>query len=951
MTNQQLYIDDQLMDMDDKTKITLDIKSNLLRDVTSMTSNYTYTIQLPKTLHNLSVLEHANVPKAETKCPYVYHHCRYIRNGLEIIKEGRLTVLNIADTIEVSIYWGLFPAFCDLQKSDMKLNELKTDAHVKLVENTNADSYDTAVANGYFFAEYNSARVDTADRWTKGQYITSSAKSKKYALVEGKIETGEAVGKVISGVIVSDSTYNCAIVPFTAGFRASINNIISSGIYRTWAVLDEANKVIALSEDGKTTGILNDFSLSDGESQPGGMYYMNVITEDIYIESFKVAIWAGQDKNVIEYGVIEYDLNGGDVNIVPWGTFVLRENNDVVREVTVGKKKTANQYFYVKLNKDDYYYNASRDNDNDYMMASYDADAKVFLRYGQKKLLMSYTCTTGDLIPQNIDIIAPTQAAQLVINTKLPMSTGNVLSISPNEDLSRKAKAKASSSSSNVSFGSGRRDAPPLQPCVTCDYVLGLIKKQTGGVFDFGEVGNSEIGKLAIPLVSRTADENTVSGEFSAKLEDYDHTQWFFPSGGDNIVLPLTVNDELGVFSCQKGKTYNEILVNTDCKVDMNVHFNWRLDMSKAKPSGYDNEYYNGTTTVVAYYLYTSNYIEITVLHSSDDYNEDNADIYIVGKNERIRSYENNLVNNNFIHYAYGGGSIELNKGDKIRFVLRNPYGYVMIMSNYNAVVTASVKVGDDVPTGGMFPIGINLPECKVIDFIRFLSLITGTFPLQKMDGKVAFVPYDEVWNSSDALDWSDRLIAKDRTNTPRNMEYSISGYARNNRYLWAQDDTVYGTYDGDLMLDNETLDYEKNAWTLPFAASDGNRVPIYDWEETTFTNKGNNDSEVTYRTATKYSKCKDRIMTMRKTETGQAALIFDISLNNIFATKYKFLRKALEHPHVIKEYLYLTDLEIMNFDETVPVYLAQYGAYFAVTELKVNDKGYTEATMIQLEF
>jgi hypothetical protein len=48
MTDQQLYIDGILMDMSEETAITLDIKSNLFRDITKMTANTTYTINLPK---------------------------------------------------------------------------------------------------------------------------------------------------------------------------------------------------------------------------------------------------------------------------------------------------------------------------------------------------------------------------------------------------------------------------------------------------------------------------------------------------------------------------------------------------------------------------------------------------------------------------------------------------------------------------------------------------------------------------------------------------------------------------------------------------------------------------------------------------------------------------------------------------------------------------------------
>ena len=105
MTDKQLYIDGILMDMSEETAITLDIKSNLFRDITKMTANTTYTINLPKTAHNMAVLEFAGKPSTSSKYPYIFHTARYFRNGLEIIRNGRASVLSVKETIEISIYW------------------------------------------------------------------------------------------------------------------------------------------------------------------------------------------------------------------------------------------------------------------------------------------------------------------------------------------------------------------------------------------------------------------------------------------------------------------------------------------------------------------------------------------------------------------------------------------------------------------------------------------------------------------------------------------------------------------------------------------------------------------------------------------------------------------------------------------------------------------------------
>ena len=150
------------------------------------------------------------------------------------------------------------------------------------------------------------------------------------------------------------------------------------------------------------------------------------------------------------------------------------------------------------------------------------------------------------------------------------------------------------------------------------------------------------------------------------------------------------------------------------------------------------------------------------------------------------------------------------------------------------------------------------------------------------------------------------------------------------------------------MTVDNKTLEYTQDVCTLPFAATDGNRIPIYEWESVT-ASVGRNGKTITTERATKYKACKDRIVNLTKSDIGYAALAFNIDLQNIFDTKLEKLRKTVANPHQITERFNLSDLEILNFDETKPVYLAQYGAYFAVLEIKTTSSGYSEVTMIEL--
>ena len=144
MNDQQLYIDGQLVDTDEKTKITLNIKSNLLRDVSKMASNSTFTVKLPKTVRNQRIFEHADIVQSATDFQYKTHDARYVRNGVEIISYGRAVLLAATESFEITIVWGLFPKLTELISAGTTLNQLQSDAKILYQTANPLSDYNTA---------------------------------------------------------------------------------------------------------------------------------------------------------------------------------------------------------------------------------------------------------------------------------------------------------------------------------------------------------------------------------------------------------------------------------------------------------------------------------------------------------------------------------------------------------------------------------------------------------------------------------------------------------------------------------------------------------------------------------------------------------------------------------------------------------------------------------------
>lgn len=776
MIDQQLYIDGVLMDLPENTDVVLDIKSNLFRDVTKMTSNYTYTIQLPRTVHNLSVLQQADRPKSGSRYPFIFHQCSYFRGGVQIIKDGRLNVLSIEENIEVSIYWGIMPAFSKLLESGMKLNELGVTDRVLFEKYNTPNTREEAVSKGIFFAYYNPYRIESKDNFGINLVQRNKYTTTQYSPSRGRIRTGTEVGKYISGKIENASDTICALIPFLPSTTAKVQ-AQGSGDYRSYAVLDKYMQVLSVSGEDETLDVYT----IRGEARAA---YLVVNAPAEYLNTLSLSVTGLTPMHEMIDGDNKEDFVGDDV--------------------AVDEYKTSPKF---------------------------------------------------------------------------------------------------------------------LQPCVTVNWLLSRIARKSGVSFVWeDDEAKSMIGSLVVPIINNKADEKTIPGSMTADIKSRDGLG----------VLSFSVNNSLTSVTPSTGEDVQKLTITKDCELNFDVQAQYYVRHQFDDAA--EIQMPMGVKMTVTTPSTTGGEASTQEYEFGDMEYEDGQDKYpVVLRSDEINGYLYLL--------SAGTNTISLKKGDVLTFetIMRGIHT-VNLPSVYGGKITASVKSGDSVPIGGSFPIGINLPEIEVTNFIKFLALVTGSFPRQLTNStQVQFIMFSSVWrNKANAYDWSGKLIPYDRQGAPRKSEYSVSDFMQHNRYKWKEDEETHGDYDADLAISNPTLDYEQDTWTLPFAATDGNRIPIRTLDSFGMKSGG------------EYKGCKERIMTLRD-DKEQAALRFDIDLQNIFDTKYKQLVASIANAHVITERLNLSDLDILDFDETKPVYLAQYGAYFAVLEIKTTSSGYSEVTMIEL--
>lgn len=932
MIYHELIIDGVSVDMPDDADITLDIKSNLFSDISEMVTNSSYTITIPKTVRNLTLLGNCDKIGIKTNFPYVFHDCEYRRNGVPVIHKGRATVTECADGISVNIYWGLFPFLEKLISENKSLNELNSDLHVLFNRKNDLTPYATLLQQGYGYADYYPYQYgeNNKNEWSSMSIPQVETKTTQYELTDGKVYTGEEAGGSASGGVIDDEYYQCLVIPFVAGNTATIYNVVGQGENRAYAVIDGSGKVLQLAAEAQNTGAsradINAEAASDFFTDE---YLFPLINSEMTVTTVDVRIQAHSVQGTLEYGIIDLSpfeaTQLGTVDVPP-------SEEDTTITIEVNAAKPVGKYFYIR----------QTERANHFLMGYPDLTGQSDLgRYSTVTgynpsptynvcFVVHYTSDTP--VPQRYTVQGSLSAAKLLVNNDKRYSSNAVVVVD---------SSNAITPLPSDTFGL----QDPLQPVVTCWWILQRIMSDYGITFDFGSTIAEDLQRLAVPVIERQADAETIQGELLCSINNA--TQLGF--------LTLNATEKPTSITLPEDKT--ELHVTTECSLTFEVYAYVEFSMANAKPTGSTTiTSIDGVEITRQIYHTASDYIKMTVTHR--EASQEDPDEYIIGrKTSDMTIYSDEIVGQKYTTLISGTGKLDLLVGDVITFELCNDVGRHISLLCRNGVVSASLEQSDEVPYGGMFPIAENLPDISITDYIKMLTLLTGTFPMQKFEGNtVKFVRFDELWeNKAKSLDWSRKLIAAGIDNKPREIEYGVDGYYQHNYYKWKEDEQTKGKYDADLHIKNETLEAENDAWELPFAASDGNRVPIYTERKSLSGTFGGSDRDNATTTSSEdaggtYSACEPRIMNMSSDNEGNAALNFGINLPEIFAKKYANIINSVTNAVVITEYMNLSDLEILAFDESVPVYLSQYGAYFAVLEIKVSSEGYSEVKMIKIE-
>lgn len=424
-----------------------------------------------------------------------------------------------------------------------------------------------------------------------------------------------------------------------------------------------------------------------------------------------------------------------------------------------------------------------------------------------------------------------------------------------------------------------------LHPAVRSSYVFDLIKREYGLTLEFPDESKAFVESLIIPLLTRNGGYANRVNNMGTHIKNDLTDRGTIIKGGSDFDKVFKVETGL--------ENLTTIQVLVDCTVVIVPTFETIFLGSAVQ---YGTESVLDNTIYMPYEV--RNDMGLTVYTYSEPVKIDlkaNDYFRVVG----VYATSNGLNN---AYYTFGAQPNEVQLGDR-------------------------------------FPLVENLPDIKIVDFIKAVASMSGLFAIPSADGKVLkFVSFDSLGDRTRAVDWSDKVVYSNISERPKQIGYALDGFAQNNRMKYKEDDTVAMLADGNILIGDKTLDYERDAVVLPFAPSDGMmgraQIKLYEY----------NDG------LPELQDVEPRIL-IEKNEGGLSVGTFDgLHWSALINNYYSTYQNTIKTPVVITENVLLDEFTLRDMDLSIPIYLRQYGRYYAVVEVKAPSNGVCECKLLQLD-
>lgn len=480
-----------------------------------------------------------------------------------------------------------------------------------------------------------------------------------------------------------------------------------------------------------------------------------------------------------------------------------------------------------------------------------------------------------------------------------------------------------------VDYGIRREDTTGwYHPGCKVTWILLQIMKDNGVTFTFPANRAFMLSRLFVPLLTRNdsrsyAAKNALHAEFSyyvhGRLDKGEPEKLYFADKSFSSYYGTITK-----FKSSSGKIYIQGFKLNAPNMKILMNGNVSFDVSTSI-------YPNGACLVAYYIMDDDTRVDIATIDYSkiERHNTNSYTIYFDFTDIETDTLEESKE---ILFGLLDAGWI-----DDGGISMDNSFSITAICDQVMPSIDGEINAGY-----GHFPIIANLPEIKQIDFIKAVAAILGVFavPGKNDSNSIEFVSVDTIKeNETRAYDWTKKVVATYRENKPNMLEYRLNDFAQLNYLRYKEDSTVNGSYDGALQVLDYTLDSERDILTLPFAGTDmaGGvaSIKLYKYDS-----DGKSSLE----------KVEPRILLCTDDADVLKGTFEELDFSSVINSYYKSYSEVIYMPKVITEKIEINDIELRDLDMTVPIYLAQYGRYYAIISIKAEDTGICECKLLQLE-
>lgn len=470
---------------------------------------------------------------------------------------------------------------------------------------------------------------------------------------------------------------------------------------------------------------------------------------------------------------------------------------------------------------------------------------------------------------------------------------------------------------SDYTYTEERPTATLLHPSVRMNWLLSLMEAQYGVTIDW-DAAQPIIDTMIVPLVKKIPNSTTYNNGYRAAINQ--------PLQGSNV-FRFTTGHASPIIAAQSNPPEGTLVCATAFSGVVRYTIALTIDVADL--------------ISVSYPIVRAKYGYNLALRIGDTWHS----CTLIPEGMTFNAHD--IAGNTLNIRATGQMAVEMAVDDIIALQIEVVDGGTVnpsIVSDTHFVggtlyVSEIVGKENEVQPGQNYPVEGNLPDIKPIDLVKFLAAVTGMFPVQASTASALLMrPVSSVFDWDNAVDWSGRILSPTNRPIAASKDFAVEGWAQKNWFKWKDDDTVKGDYNGSIDIEDQTIDTERDVVTFPFAATDGNNVPLY-----TKTLK----PDLTYDI--KYKAVQPRVLTMSEGTSGVAVAEFDMDMKRIIPDHYGDLCATMLHPSVITETIRISDVELSRIDETKPIYIAQHGAYFALLELSISGNNTAEAKLLKL--